>query len=73
MKRNFREIVKDRKPSVLQCMRSQRVGHDLATKQQQQPCFAFYCMCIGKPLENFKQRSDLIYVFKDLSGLLEQE
>ena len=30
-----REIMKDRKPGVLQYMRLQRVGHDLATEQQQ--------------------------------------
>ena len=29
------EIVKDRKPGVPQFMGSQRVGHDLATEQQQ--------------------------------------
>ena len=29
------ERVKDREPGVLQSMRSQRVGHDLATEQQQ--------------------------------------
>ena len=28
------ELVTDRKPGVLQSMGSQRVGHDLATKQQ---------------------------------------
>ena len=28
------EMVKDRKPGVLQSMRSQRVRHDLATEQQ---------------------------------------
>ena len=27
-------IVKDREPSVLQSMRSQRVGHNLVTEQQ---------------------------------------
>ena len=31
----LREIVKDRKPDVLQFMRLQRVGQDLATEQQQ--------------------------------------
>jgi len=30
------EIVKDRKPGVLQSMGLQRVGHNLATQQQQQ-------------------------------------
>ena len=30
------EIVKDRKPGMLQFMGSQRVRHDLATEQQQQ-------------------------------------
>ena len=30
------EIMKGRKPGVLQIMGSQRVGHDLATEQQQQ-------------------------------------
>jgi len=30
------EIVKDRKPGVLQSMGSQRVRHDLVTEQQQQ-------------------------------------
>ena len=30
------EIVKDRKPRVLQSMGSQRVGHNLATEQLQQ-------------------------------------
>ena len=29
------EIVKDRKPGVLQSMASQRVGHNLATEQNQ--------------------------------------
>ena len=29
------EMVKDRKPGVLQSMGSQRAGHDLATEQQQ--------------------------------------
>ena len=28
------EMVKDRKPGVLQSMGSQRAGHDLATEQQ---------------------------------------
>ena len=37
-------IVKDRKPGMLQSMGSQRVGHDLASKQQMiqkrsSPCF----------------------------------
>ena len=31
----LKEIVKDRKPGVLQSMGSQRVGHDLANEQQQ--------------------------------------
>ena len=30
------ETVMDKKPGVLQSMGSQRVGHDLATEQQQQ-------------------------------------
>ena len=30
----LREIMKDRKPGVLQSMGSQRVGHNLATEQQ---------------------------------------
>ena len=30
------EMVKQRKPGMLQSMRSRRVGHDLATEQQQQ-------------------------------------
>ena len=29
----FRELVKDRKPGVLQSMGSQGVGHDLVTKE----------------------------------------
>ena len=29
------EMVKDRKPGIVKSMGSQRVGHDLATKQQQ--------------------------------------
>ena len=33
--RKFREIVKDGEPGKLQSMDSQRVGHNLATKQQQ--------------------------------------
>ena len=33
---NLHEIVKDRKPGVLQSMGSQRVRHDLVTEQQQQ-------------------------------------
>ena len=32
----FQEIVRDRRPSVLQSMGLQRVGHDLVTEQQQQ-------------------------------------
>ena len=31
----LKEIVKDRKPGVLQSMGSQRVGHDVANEQQQ--------------------------------------
>ena len=31
----LKEIVKDRKPGVLQSMGLQRVGHDLANEQQQ--------------------------------------
>ena len=31
----LQEIVKDREPGMLQAMGSQRVGHDLATEQQQ--------------------------------------
>ena len=31
----LQEIVKDRKPGMLQFMGSQRVGHDLVTEQQQ--------------------------------------
>ena len=31
--RKLWELVKDRKPGVLQSMRSQRVGHDSATEQ----------------------------------------
>ena len=31
------EIVKDRGPGMLQTKGSQRVGHDLAAEQQQQP------------------------------------
>ena len=30
------EIVKDKKPGMLQSMGSQRIRHDLATEQQQQ-------------------------------------
>ena len=36
----LQEIVKDGKPGVLQSMRSQRVRHDLATKQQKQDKFS---------------------------------
>ena len=32
----FQEIVRDWRPSVLQSMGLQRVGHDLVTEQQQQ-------------------------------------
>ena len=32
----LQEIVEDREPGVLQSIRSQRVGHDSATEQQQQ-------------------------------------
>jgi len=32
----LREKMEDRKPGMLQFMASQRVGHDLATEQQQQ-------------------------------------
>ena len=32
----LRETVKDKKSGVLQCIGSQRVGDELATKQQQQ-------------------------------------
>ena len=31
----LRETMKDRKPGVLQSMRSQRVGHNLVTEEQQ--------------------------------------
>ena len=31
----LQEIVKDREPGMLQAMGSHRVGHDLATEQQQ--------------------------------------
>ena len=34
--RKLQEIMKDRKPGVLQFMGSQRVGHDLANEHQQQ-------------------------------------
>ena len=33
------ETVKDRKPDVLKSLGSQRVGHNLATEQQQQTFF----------------------------------
>ena len=33
----LQEIVKDKKPGVLQSMGSQRVRHDLVTEQQRQP------------------------------------
>ena len=33
--RKLQEMVKDREPGVLQFMGSQRVRHDLGTKQQQ--------------------------------------
>ena len=36
----LQETVKDGKPGVLQSMRSQRVRHDLATKQQKQDKFS---------------------------------
>ena len=32
----LQEMVKDRRPGMLQSMSSQRVGHDLVTEQQQQ-------------------------------------
>ena len=32
----LQEIVKEKKPGMLQSMGLQRVGHDLATKQQEQ-------------------------------------
>ena len=32
----LQEMVKDRRPGMLQSMASQRVGHDLVTEQQQQ-------------------------------------
>ena len=35
----LQEIVKDGEPGMLQSMGSQRVGHDLATEQQQQHQF----------------------------------
>ena len=35
------EIVKDRKPGVLQSMGSQRVGHDLTMKQQSDDLISF--------------------------------
>ena len=50
----LREVVKDRKPGVLQFMESQRVRHDLVTEQQQciEHCFrhlkGFPCGSDGK-------------------------
>ena len=39
----LQEIVKDRKPGVLQFMGSQRVGHELSTEQQQSlPTIGFF-------------------------------
>ena len=35
------ELVKNRKPGVLQSMGSQRFRHDLATEQQQLGCYHF--------------------------------
>ena len=32
----LREMLRDKKPVILQSMESRRVGHDLATEQQQQ-------------------------------------
>ena len=32
----LQEVVRDREPGMLQSMRSQRVGHNLETEQQQQ-------------------------------------
>ena len=37
----LRELVKDRKPGVLQSVGAQRFGHDLATEQQQLDCYHF--------------------------------
>ena len=33
------------KPGMLQCMVLQRVGHDLATEQQQQSILYTWCIC----------------------------
>ena len=41
------EIVKRRKPGMLQSMGSQRVGHDLATEQQQQLPLTVVTLVIG--------------------------
>ena len=35
----LQETAKEGEPGVLQSMKSQRVGHDLANEQQQQPSF----------------------------------
>ena len=37
----LREMMKTREPGVLQSMGSQKVGHDLATKQQTTACVPF--------------------------------
>ena len=41
------EIVKRRKPGMLEYMGSQRVGHDLATEQQQQLPLTVVTLVIG--------------------------
>ena len=48
------KIVRDRRPGVLQSMGSQRVGHDLETKQQQQQhnAYSFICLCDYLPISS---------------------
>ena len=48
------KIVRDRRPGVLQSMGSQRVGHDLETKQQRNfhNAYSFICLCDYLPISS---------------------
>ena len=64
------EIVKTGKPGVLQSMGMQRVGHDLATEEQQQPvvkvCWASQMALVVKnPHANVGEIRDKFLGWKD--------
>ena len=56
----LQEMVKDRKPGVLQSMESQRVGHDLVTQQQQQQ-YSLSC----KIIINNNNSLEIVTIFRD--------